>query len=115
MLVLREQQMQALTRGALPHWIADHLKQFFPEECAAIGEIGLLECVRQGITRAESHGFETEVQISQYVDLMFAFGADFDTDPTLSWPQPILSDPTLSAILRIERLVEAGCRHRQGA
>ena len=115
MLVVRKQQVQALARAALPPWIAKHLKQFFPRECAALGEAGLDARVRKGIDQAVSHGFESEVQISQYVDLMFAFGPDFDTDPALSWPQPILSDRTLSADIRIERLLEAGCRHRQGA
>ena len=100
MLVLREQQMRALARAALPQWMANHLKQFFPRECAALGEAGLRERVREGIARAVSHGFETEVQISQYVDLMFAFGPDFDRDPEFSWPGPILSDPTLSAAAR---------------
>jgi hypothetical protein len=112
-LVLREEQVRALARAALPQWMANHLKQFFPRECTALGEGGLRERVREGIARAVSHGFVTEVQISQYVDLMFAFGADFDRDPEFSWPQPILSDPTLSAAVRIERLLEAGRRHRQ--
>ncbi len=113
MLVLREQQVRALARAVLPQWIAKHLKQFFPVECAALGEPGLRERVREGIARALSHGFETEVHISQYVDLMFAFGADFDTDPALSWPQPILADRTLAPAVRIERLLDAGRRHRQ--
>jgi hypothetical protein len=113
LLVLREQQVRALARAALPNWMANHLKQFFPRECAVLGEAGLREREREGIGRAVTHGFETEVQISQYVDLMFVFGADFDRDPELSWPRPILSDPTLSAAARIERLLEAGRRHRQ--
>jgi hypothetical protein len=113
LLVLREQQVRALARAALPNWMANHLKQFFPRECAVLGEAGLRERVREGIGRAVTHGFETEVQISQYVDLMFVFGADFDRHPELSWPRPILSDPTLSAAARIERLLEAGRRHRQ--
>jgi hypothetical protein len=114
MLVVRDRQLQALARAALPDWIAQHLKQFVPRECDALGEAGLRIRVRQGIARAAAHGFETAVHISQYVDLMFVFGADFDIDPALSWPRAILSDRTLPAATRIERLLEAGCRHGEG-
>ena len=114
MLVVRDRQLQALAHAALPDWIAQHLKQFFPRECDALGEAALRIRVREGIARAAAHGFETSVHISQYVDLMFVFGADFDIDPALSWPQPILSDRTVSAATRIERLLEAGCRQGEG-
>lgn len=115
MLLVRDQQRLAMARAALPKWIANHLKQFFPRECAALGEAGLRERVREGMARAVAHGFETEVHISQYVDLMFAFGPDFDSDPALSWPQPILADRTISAAERIDRLLDAGRRHGQEA
>ena len=107
MLVIREEQMRAMARAALPQWVTKHLKQFFPQQCAALGDNGMRERVSLGIDRAVSYGFESEVQISQYLDLMFAFGPDFDTDSALSWPQPILSDPTLSADARMERLLAA--------
>jgi len=115
MLVMRDQQMQALARSVLPQWITKHLKQFFPRECAALGETGLAERVREGIERAKSHGFENRVHISQYLDLMFTFGPDFDRDAALDWPGPILADRTVSAGVRIERLLEAGSRHLTGA
>jgi hypothetical protein len=114
MLVIRDAQLRAMARAALPDWITKHLRQFFPRQCAALGEAGLRERVHEGVSRAVVYGFTTEVQISQYVDLMFVFGADFDTDPALSWPQPLLSDPTLPAALRMERLLEAGRRHGEG-
>ncbi len=114
MLVLRAVQLRTLNRAALPAWITYHLTQFFPWQCDALGEAGLRERVREGIDCALSHGFETEVQISQYLDLMFAFGPHFDTDPKLSWPQPILTGENLPADLRMERLIDAALRYRQG-
>ena len=115
MLIIRDQQRLAMARVTLPKWIANHLKQFFPRECAALGEAGLRARVREGIARAVAHGFETEVHISQYVDLMFVFGADFDSNPALSWPRPILSDRTISAAERMDRLLDTGRRHGQEA
>jgi hypothetical protein len=115
MLVLRDQQLKALARATLPRWIEDHVKRFFPLECAALGEAGLRERVHEGIARAVSHGFETEAHISKYVDVMFAVGPDFDRDPALSWPQPILSDRGAAPGARIDRLLEAASRHMQGA
>jgi hypothetical protein len=115
MLLIRDQQRVAMARVALPKWIANHLQQFFPRECAALGDAGLRDRVREGIARAAAHGFETEIHISQYVDLMFVFGTDFDTDSALAWPQPILSDRTISAAERMDRLLDAGRRHGQEA
>jgi hypothetical protein len=114
MLVIRDEQLRVLARVALPNWIAKHLKQFFPRHCAALGEAGLRERVSDGIARAVAHGFTSDVEISHYIDLMFVFGTDFDTDPTLAWPQAILSDRTLSTAQRIERLLEAGSRSGAG-
>jgi hypothetical protein len=115
MLIIREQQMQALARAVLPEWITNHLKQFFRHECAALGDAELSQRVNNGIERATSHGFETQVQISQYLDLIFTFGPDFDTDKALSWPAPILADRTLPPALRIQRLLDAGSHHLTGA
>jgi hypothetical protein len=114
MLIIRDEQQRAMARAALPDWITKHLRQFFPRQCVALGEAALRERVHQGIARAIAYGFETETQISQYVDLMFVFGADFDTDPALSWPRPLLADPARPAALRMEQLLEAGRRHGEG-
>jgi len=115
MFIVRDQQVRALVRDALARWIAAHLRRFFPAECAALGETGLRERIREGISRAVSHGFESEVHISQYLDLMFAFGPDFDSDPALPWARALLAEENLTPDIRMHRLLEEGCRHREGA
>lgn len=115
MLVLRGPQVKALERAALPAWIAIHLPKFFPWECEALGDAGVRQLVREGIDRAVWHGFETGAQISQYIDLMFAFSPHFDTDPRTSWAQRILSNEALTPDLRMERLIEEALRQRQGS
>lgn len=114
MLVIRDEQLRVMARGALPDWITKHVKQFFPHQCTELGEEALRERVDEGIARAVLHGFESSAQISQYVDLMFVFGPDFDTDATLSWPRPILRDRTLSAAVRMARLLDAGRSRGEG-
>src|SRR4051812_21947994 len=86
MLLIRNAQMHVLARNTLPSWIAAHLRRFFPDECAALGEEGLDERIADGIGGALSYGFEAPDHIAQYIDLTFTFGPDFDVDPALSWP-----------------------------
>ncbi len=82
MLIVREAQVQALQRAALPVWIASHLAHFFPLQCAVLGEAGLRERVREGIARAASHGFKNR-------------GADFPISGSDVRLRPRFSTPTL--------------------
>jgi hypothetical protein len=83
-----------------------HLNRFFPEECAALGELKIRDTVRYSIHRATTHGFVSERDVCKFVDVMFILGREFDEDQSLPWARTILSnnevgeDPTL----RIERL-----------
>jgi hypothetical protein len=106
MLLIRESQMQMLSRESSFEWMAAHLREFFPAECEALGADGLDERITDGIGSAASYGFESQVHISQYLDLTFVLGPDFDADPSLPWAASILSNPALSAERRMELLLE---------
>jgi hypothetical protein len=106
MLLIRESQMQMLSRDGSFGWMAAHLREFFPAECEALGAEGLDERIADGIGSAASYGFESQVHISQYLDLTFVLGPDFDTDPSLPWASAILSNPDLAAEHRMELLLE---------
>jgi hypothetical protein len=88
MFVMRNEQLRELGQAALARWIAAHLQKFFPAECAVLGGAGLGERIRQGIAKAHAHGFEDDIHVSQYLDLMFAFGPDFDSSLALPPTSP---------------------------
>ena len=65
--------------------------------------------IRYGVERAGSYGIGTERDVCKYIDLMFAFGRDFDKNQDLPWASRILEDDTLkSPTVKTERLFAEG-------
>jgi hypothetical protein len=58
--------------------MVEHLQHCFPRKCIALTESGLRAEIRHGIQKARGYGFENELEICKYVNLMFIFGRDFD-------------------------------------
>lgn len=114
MLVIREPQMTALGlrhRASFDARLGDHLRRFFPERCAALGEGGVAEAIAHGVERARVHGLTAERDVCKYVDLMFVFGRDFDLAEQQPWAARLLarhvgSSPTA----RVEALMDKAMR-----
>lgn len=113
-MIIRQQQIAVLSQVCLTKFedgVAGHLNRCFPGECEALGEKGIQDVIRYGIERAASYGFTLERDVCKYIDLMFAFGHDFDRDPGLPWAYRILEDETFTnATAKIERLFDAAKR-----
>ena len=109
-MLIRNQQFDAFStaqRISFDNRMLVHLKRFFPEQYDGLGEERVVEAVQYGIARAATYGMTAERDVCKYIDLMFALGRDFDTDPRFDWAQPILTDPdTPDATARIELLYE---------
>ena len=65
-----------------------HLRRFFPQQCQQLGEAGTREMLELGVARARRHGFVTELEVCKYLNLMFSFGRDFDTEQV--WARRLL-------------------------
>lgn len=110
MLVIRNAQMQAFTIPMFLNWLEGHLRRFFPDKCEALGPRGLRELMSHGLERARSYGFTAEQDLCRYVDVMMAFGRDFDQQ--LDWATDILRDPSIRVpAMRMELLHEAALAH----
>ncbi len=114
-MIIRGQQMDVLNRVAVRKFelrMAEHLQRCFPAECGRLGEAGLQDGIRDGIKRAESHGFSLQRDVCKYIDLMFVFGRDYDCDP---WAAGILADDTFDdPSLKMDRLFSAAKRQISG-
>lgn len=85
---LRREQLRVLegaARRAFEERLAAHLRTYFPGQCQALGEAGVREAIVYGVGRAARWGFTGEREVCKYLNLMFTFGRDFDTDPALPW------------------------------
>lgn len=108
MFVVRKQQVESLQRTALLQFEDDmvlHLGEFTPAHARSLGEPGLREVIRLGIARAGSYGFTHFGTMRFYLEMMFLFGSDFDSDPQLPWAGSALRDPaTPDQTMRADRL-----------
>jgi hypothetical protein len=102
MLVIAEVALDQFSRQAHDGFVTRmrvHLRNFFSEQCNALGDEKIGRLIEFGIQRAGEHGFETERDVCKYIDLMCIFGDRFDRDDRLSWARHILEsryppDPT---------------------
>jgi len=114
MLTIRTEQLNALREASVRDFerrMVVHLRKFFPEQCDSLGEDGAKLAVRHGIERAAAYNIRIERQVCKYIDVMFSFGRDFDTDAKLPWASLILTDPAIrSSAARMDRLVDTATR-----
>jgi hypothetical protein len=93
-MIIRAQQMDELTRLAQSSFECEmvrHLQQFSARNCAVIGEPAVREIVALGTRRAQGCGFTNRGPVRFYLESMFLFGSDFDTDPQYPWVREILT------------------------
>jgi hypothetical protein len=116
-VLIRSAQMAAFSESAIAAFenrLALHLHKCFPAECEAGGEQKVRETIRYGIERAATYGITAHRDVCKYIDLMFVYGRDFDTDPRLAWPSAVLSHRAMrTPTLKLETLYEAGIQHEQ--
>jgi hypothetical protein len=120
MFSIRKEQMEALADASVlefEDWMLGHLSECpLSEQCRAMGDTALRELIRYGIRRAASYGVVSERGVSVYIDVMVAFGRDFDVDPGLPWAAAVLNDPsTTNPFERIDRLFDAAFGRATGA
>jgi len=93
MLIIRDEQMEALRKGMLGNFedrMVVHLKKFFPGQCHKLGEEEVRKAIRHGINRAKTYGIVTQRDVSKYLNIMFVFGLNFDEDPRYPWITKII-------------------------
>jgi TPR repeat protein len=81
MLVIRQEQWVQVTRSVFEDQMVTHSRTFSPRLCQVLGDAQLRMAVRQAMIRAEGYGFTCRGPIRSYVELIFLFGSDFDSDP----------------------------------
>lgn len=95
MLKIRDEQIKAMADAALQNFekeMVQHIKEFAPKHSEVIEDEGVREVVRLGIERAGDYGFTKRGPIRFYIELMFMFGSDFDTDFQMPWAEGVLTN-----------------------
>jgi hypothetical protein len=115
MLKIPSTQKQAFRKRELQGFedrMIAHLGVLFPAYCETLGEPAVRRLVQLGVERAARYGLVTERGACIYVDVMFAFGRDFDGDPGLPWARAVLVDRAIDGpLLRVDALFDAALEH----
>lgn len=94
MLIIRNEQLAEFTSEALGRFerqLAEHAQTFAPQHAKVLGETGTLAVVRLAISRGRHYGFTGQGPLQLFLELMFLFGSEFDTDIQYPWAGRILN------------------------
>lgn len=90
---ITNRQLKKLEPYALDSYINElvsHCNEKFPHLKKTMGIENLKQVLRQSVNKANEQGFTQRGPVKFYIDLLIAFGYDFDTDPQYYWIQNIL-------------------------
>jgi hypothetical protein len=108
MLTIRKEQVAVLAAEEMKKFedrLLVHVKKCFSEQFEAEGEAKIRKTVQYGVQRAAAHRFSSERDICKYIDLMLAFGSDFDRS---SWASSALDNPEkMGPKRRVKQLFKA--------
>jgi len=107
--VIRTQQMEALRTARLREFesrVVRHVKQYFPKECAALGEQGTVSRVRSATARAFNRGLTAQPYVTRFVTLAFALGGDFDQSDKYLWISEIFNDGRYSPEVQLDLVTQ---------
>ena len=82
----------------------DHLRGRFAQQSRDYDEDSLRQLIDTGILRAKNYGLGTEFQLRRFLEYMMIYRPHFDEDAEIPWAHEVLSDTSLSAGDKIQRL-----------
>jgi hypothetical protein len=95
---IRTAQVEVLERSvreAFENELITHLQAFAPGHYRFLGKGVFRRIVQSGIERAARYGLTNRGPIRFYIELMFMFGSEFDSDPWLPWAGGCLNDDSI--------------------
>lgn len=96
MMTIQKRQFEAISARLALRWedsMVIHLQTFFPERAEELGEPGLLAAITLGVKKAARYDIHSERDVCKFLNFMFAYSFDFDTE--LPWAHEILIDEAL--------------------
>jgi len=93
-LLIRDYQLEKFrlkARRAFAKELVAHVTEHFAAQCQFLPSEELLEILQSGIERASRYGFNSRKDVCKFINIMFAFGYNFDTDPDIDWSSPYLN------------------------
>jgi hypothetical protein len=94
MLIVRAEQMALLaaeSEARTEDRAVAHLQNCIPDSCAMLSDTELRHIIRWGRRRSRHYEIEREFDFFRYLNLMFMFGLQFDTNLKYPWAMQTLT------------------------
>jgi hypothetical protein len=108
MITIGRDQGKALAAALIDSFesrMLEHVRRHFPVHAGKLTEAKARSVIRDGMARSVAYGIVSERGVCTFIDLMVAFGEDFDRNPRYPWAREILIGLDLkSPATRIDRL-----------
>jgi hypothetical protein len=117
MLTIRNAQMAALERIPYNSYIermVSYISKEYPRQFQDMGQIGTSEFVMEAIRKGRRNHIETQGGIAVLIELLIAFGENFQNSPHKDWANELLAHPTLPAQIKMRILLERMTALSQG-
>ena len=73
--------------------VIGHVRQMFSDQIRTLSVMQIQDVVHNGVDRAFTYGIHDQRNVCFFIDLLFAFGNDYDTRQ--AWASAILADPAI--------------------
>ncbi len=106
-MIIRDKQFEAFAAAQALRFedrAIAHLKAFWRDKCARLGEQSVRASIRLAVDRAHSYGLTSEQDIVRYLNYMYALGRRFDDDARYPWAKEVLSNPGIPPEIKMEWL-----------
>lgn len=117
MLWISKEQVDAFERELLETFadeMVEHARLYFPEQCSLMDEHQVRELIAGGIEKAQRYGIRTSRDVTLFLNLMFVFGADFDTNPSLLWSSRVFGGLHDGGVVSVDELYERAITDLRG-
>jgi len=112
MIVIRkdqQEQLAALGRIQFFDKLEIHIEKFFPDHAINLDKEQRIALFEYGLERGKKYDFISERNVCLFIDLMLAFGLEFDISPDHGWAKKILADSGQNhPNVKMDALHEAG-------
>lgn len=116
-LTIRSSQLDALGVGRQRTWadqMVSYISHDFPNRFQEMGEPGARKLIAAALQRGGEVGIESESGVAVLIDLMIAFGEQFERSPDGAWARRMMANREAHPDLRVHLMRERMMATTQG-
>jgi len=117
MLIIRAEQMAVLSEATRWNWeqrMVRYIATDFPSRYQVMGEAGTRKLIHGAVEKGAQFGIDTERALAGLIELMIAFGEQFELSPDRAWANRMIANREAPAELRVTLMRERMMARTEG-